>query len=112
MADAQDKVAGDCEAIKGLPKPDLSVADVSANEGNSGVTAIQFSVSLAKASPLKATVAFATKDGSATGGATTSLRKRKPRVRAGRDDEVDLGVAHGDTVSKPTRRSASRSPIR
>jgi hypothetical protein len=68
MADAQDKVAADCETIKGLPKPDLAVTDVSTDEGNSGQKPVQFSVSLTKASPLKASVAFATRDGSATAG--------------------------------------------
>jgi Calx-beta domain/RTX calcium-binding nonapeptide repeat (4 copies) len=69
LADAQDKLSADCETIKGLPKPDLSVADVVSDEGNSGTKAVQFSVSLAKPSPLKATVAFATRDGSASAGA-------------------------------------------
>ena len=69
MADAQDKPAADCELVKGLPKPDLSVADVSSDEGNSGMKAVSFPVALAKASSLKATVAFATRDGSASAGA-------------------------------------------
>ncbi len=36
LADVLDKPAADCETIKGLPKPDLSIADISANEGNNG----------------------------------------------------------------------------
>ena len=35
IADAADKVASDCEKVTGLPKPALSVADVSQPEGNS-----------------------------------------------------------------------------
>jgi hypothetical protein len=69
MADAQDKPSADCEIVKGLPKPALSVADVSSDEGNSGIKAVQFPVALAKPSALKATVAFATRDGSASAGA-------------------------------------------
>ena len=68
MADAQDKVAGDCEAIKGLPKPELSVADASMREGNAGVQPMAFSVTLDKASPLPVTVSLATANGTAAGG--------------------------------------------
>jgi hypothetical protein len=69
MADTQDKPAADCETITGFPRPDLSVSDVSTDEGNSGTKTAQFPVVLAKPSPLKATVAFSTRDASATAGA-------------------------------------------
>lgn len=68
MADARDKPAADCETIKGLPIPSLSVADATTDEGNAGTKAVQFSVQLAKPSPLKSTVTFATRDGSASAG--------------------------------------------
>ena len=68
LADAQDKPAADCETIKGIPKPDLSVADISGQEGNAGMTTIQFPVKLAKASPLTATVAYGTRNGTAAAG--------------------------------------------
>jgi hypothetical protein len=68
MADALDKVAADCEAIKGLPKPELSVADASMREGNAGVQPMSFSVTLDKASPLPVTVSLATANGTAAGG--------------------------------------------
>lgn len=68
MADAQDKPRADCETIKGLPKPELSVADMTSDEGNAGTKLVEFSVQLAKSSPLKATVAFATRNGSAAAG--------------------------------------------
>jgi hypothetical protein len=68
MADVQDKPAADCETIKGIPKPDLSVADGSGEEENAGMKTIQFPVTLAKASPLTATVAFGTRDGTASAG--------------------------------------------
>ena len=68
IADVQDKLGADCETVSGLPKPDVLVADVSAQEGNSGVTTMEFAVELAKAGKLKATVAFATRDGSASVG--------------------------------------------
>jgi hypothetical protein len=68
IADAADKIAADCENVQGLPKPALSVADASQAEGN-GPSSLTFTVALAKATPLKVTVAYATADGSATAGA-------------------------------------------
>jgi Calx-beta domain/RTX calcium-binding nonapeptide repeat (4 copies) len=69
IADGSDKIAADCETVQGVPKPSLSVADVSEAEGSSGSQPLTFTVSLAKASPLRVTVAYATADGTATAGA-------------------------------------------
>ena len=46
--------------------PEISIADVSLNEGNSGTTVFTFTVSLSAPSGLPITVDFATADGSAT----------------------------------------------
>jgi len=67
-ADALDRVAPDCENVTGLPRPDLSVADVSTDEGNSGPKRVQFPVVLAKPSALRVTVAYRTGDGTAAAG--------------------------------------------
>lgn len=48
------------------PKPTLSVADVTANEGNAGTTSMSFPVTLSKASRQTVTVSYATANGSAT----------------------------------------------
>jgi hypothetical protein len=48
------------------PKPTLSVADVTVNEGNAGTTAMSFPVTLSKASRQPVTVSYATANGSAT----------------------------------------------
>jgi len=69
IADASDKIAADCETVQGVPKPALSVANVSQAEGNSGSQPVTFTFSLAKASPLRVSVAYATADGTATAGA-------------------------------------------
>jgi Calx-beta domain/RTX calcium-binding nonapeptide repeat (4 copies) len=68
IADGSDKIAADCETVQGVPKPSLSVANVSQAEGNSGSQLAAFTVSLAKASPLRVSVSYATADGTATGG--------------------------------------------
>jgi Ca2+-binding RTX toxin-like protein len=67
VADAADKVGADCETVVGLPKPPLSAVDTSLAEGNAPQS-LSVTVSLAKASPLRVTVAYATADGSATAG--------------------------------------------
>jgi Calx-beta domain/RTX calcium-binding nonapeptide repeat (4 copies) len=66
--DAADKVGADCETVTGLPKPALSIAAATMAEGNGGSQALSFTVTLAKATQLKATVSYATADGTATAG--------------------------------------------
>jgi hypothetical protein len=68
FADGSDKIAADCETVKGVPKPSVSVATVSQAEGNAGTQPATFTVSLTKASPLRVTVAYATANGTATAG--------------------------------------------
>jgi len=50
------------------PLPTLSINNVTANEGNSGTTPFDFTVTLSAASPSTVTVDFATADGTATAG--------------------------------------------
>ena len=66
--DAADKVAADCETVQGLPKPAISVTGGSQAEGDAGSQPINFTVTLAKKSPLLVTVSYATADGTATAG--------------------------------------------
>src|SRR6476659_4457122 len=65
IADGSDKIAADCETVQGVPKPTVSVANVSQSEGDSGSQPAAFTVSLSKASPMRVTVAYATTDGTA-----------------------------------------------
>ena len=129
MADAQDKVAGDCEAIKGLPKPELSVADASLREGNAGVQPLAFSVTLDKASPLPVTVSLATTDGTAAGGsdykafagqlvfAPGEKRKQVMIAVAGdtefeADETFSLGLSNPVNATLGTARGRARSRTR
>ena len=105
MADAQDKVAGDCEAIKGVPKPELSVADASMREGNAGVQPLAFSVTLDKASPLPVTVSLATANGTAAGGSDYTAFAGQARVRAGREAQA------GDDRRRRRHRVRSRRDL-
>jgi Ca2+-binding RTX toxin-like protein len=68
LADAADKVAADCETVRGLPKPALSIAGASQAEGNAGSQPMSFTVTLGKATPLRVSVTYATADGTATAG--------------------------------------------
>jgi Calx-beta domain/RTX calcium-binding nonapeptide repeat (4 copies) len=97
IADATDKVASDCEGVTGLPKPALSVTDVSQPEGNSS-TSLSFTVALAKATPLKVTVSYATADGSATAGSDYTATSGQLTFAPGETSEtVDVAIL-GDTA--------------
>jgi hypothetical protein len=97
VADALDKIAADCETITGLPKPDLIVSDVSGEEGNGGTKAMEFSVVLVKASPLKVTVAFATRDGSAKAGSDYAAANGRLTFAPGETQKSVSVTVMGDT---------------
>jgi Calx-beta domain/RTX calcium-binding nonapeptide repeat (4 copies) len=97
IADAADKVASDCEKVTGLPKPALSVADVSQPEGNSA-SPLSLTVQLAKATPLKVTVSYATADGSATAGSDYTATSGQLTFAPGETSKtVDVPIL-GDTA--------------
>ena len=67
VADSRDRIGGDCETVQGLPKPSVSVAGDSVAESSGGTQAV-FEVTLARPTPLRVRVAYATADGTATAG--------------------------------------------
>lgn len=97
IADAQDKVAADCEKVTGLPKPALSVADVSQPEGNSA-TSLSFTVQLSKATPLNVTVSYATADGSATAGSDYTATSGQLTFAPGETSKTVAVPILGDTA--------------
>jgi Calx-beta domain/RTX calcium-binding nonapeptide repeat (4 copies) len=101
MADARDKPGADCETIKGLPLPSLSVSDATSTEGNAGTKSVQFSVQLAKPSPLKATVTFATRDGSASAGTDYLASNGTLTFAPGEKTKTIFVAVMGDTVFEP-----------
>ena len=54
--------------------PNLTINDVSLNEGNAGTTSFTFTVHLSAPSPQTVTVAYATADGTATAGSDYQAR--------------------------------------
>ena len=103
MADARDKVAKDCEVVKGLPKPPaISIADASIAEGNSGTTTLTMAATLSAPSAKIVSVHFATIDGTATAATgdyvtASGTLTFNPGQTAG---TVDVTV-NGDTAIEP-----------
>jgi len=101
VADATDKVAADCETVHGLPQPALSVADVLQAEGNAGSQPMSFIVTLAKASPLRVTVAYATTDGTATAGSDYTATSGQLVFAPGETSKTVAVPIIGDTAMEP-----------
>ena len=97
IADAHDKVAADCETVLGLPKPGLSVADVSQPEGNSPGSA-SFTVTLAKATPLRVTVSYSTADGTAAAGSDYTATSGSLTFAPGETSKTVAVPIVGDTA--------------
>jgi hypothetical protein len=100
-ADAVDKIAADCEVILGLPKPALSVAGGSQAEGNSGAQPMTFTVTLAKATPLKVTVAYASANGTATAGSDFTASSGNLVFSPGETSKTVSVPIIGDTIGEP-----------
>jgi Calx-beta domain/RTX calcium-binding nonapeptide repeat (4 copies) len=97
IVDAADKIAADCEKVKGLPKPAVSVADVSRTEGN-GPSSLVFTVTLAKATPIRVTVAYATADGTAAAGSDYTATTGQLTFAPGATSTTVAVPIVGDTV--------------
>lgn len=66
QATRDDKVAVDCEVVKGVPKPALSIGDASAAEGNTGTTTMTFTVARSAPAIQTVMVSYSTADATAT----------------------------------------------
>ncbi|MGZ5358296.1 MAG: Calx-beta domain-containing protein [Solirubrobacterales bacterium] len=80
---------------------DLSINDVTVAEGNGGQTALQFTVSLSRASLAQATVDFATADGSATAPGDYAPNSGTLTFAAGDTSEPVSLQVNGDTAVEP-----------
>lgn len=98
IADVSDRPSLGCETIKGLPQPDLSVRDLSGMEGDAGAQTMLVPVELAKASPLKVTVAFATRNGTASAGSDYVAASGQMTFRPGETSKTIPVSIMGDTV--------------
>jgi Calx-beta domain/RTX calcium-binding nonapeptide repeat (4 copies) len=101
VADAADKVAADCETVQGLPKPAISVTGGSQAEGNAGPQPMNFTVTLAKASPLRVSVSYATADGTATAGTDYTATKGTLVFASGETSKTVAVPIVGDTAGEP-----------
>jgi hypothetical protein len=100
-ADAQDKVRADCETVTGLPKPAASVGAVTLAEGNAGTSTMGFTVTLAKATPQKVTLAYTTSDVTATAGTDYTATSGTLAFAAGETSRTIAVPIVGDTVFEP-----------
>jgi hypothetical protein len=98
VADVADRPAIGCETVSGLPRPDLSARDATGSEGNSGSTMLEVEVELAKASPLRVTVAFETRDGSAKAGSDYAAARGQLSFAPGETSKSIRIAITGDTV--------------
>jgi Calx-beta domain/RTX calcium-binding nonapeptide repeat (4 copies) len=101
VADAADRIAADCEVVQGLPKPAVSVAGASQTEGNSGTQPLSFTVTLAKASPLKVSVAYASADGAASAGSDYTATSGTLVFAPGETTKTIAVPVVGDTAVEP-----------
>jgi Calx-beta domain/RTX calcium-binding nonapeptide repeat (4 copies) len=95
--DAQDKLVKSCEILKG-PKPAVSIASVSAAEGNSGSTTFSFGVRLSHRAPFAVGVSYATTDGSATAGSDYQSASGKVTFAPGQTSAAINIAVTGDTT--------------
>jgi hypothetical protein len=100
-ADATDKIAADCETVQGVPKPAASVAGGSLAEGNSGTQPMNLTVTLAKASPLKVTLAYKTTDGTATAGSDYTATAGSLTFAPGETSKTVAVPIVGDNTVEP-----------
>src|SRR5262249_31968430 len=92
------------------PLPALTVGDVSVNEGNSGTTALTFTVSLAAASGQTVTVNYATADGTATAGSDYEPASGTLSFAPGQTSKTITANVLGDTTyerNEPSRLNLS-----
>lgn len=98
--DLKDKAVKACEVLKG-PKPTVSIAEVSAPEGNSGTTPFSFLVTLGARTPVPVTVNYATADGSATAGSDFQAASGKVTFAPGSTSATVTVSVIGDTALEP-----------
>ena len=87
--------------MQGLPKPAVTVTGGSQAEGNAGVQPMSFTVTLAKASPVKVTVAYATANGTATAGSDYGTISGNLTFAPGEKSKTITVPIVGDTVGEP-----------
>jgi hypothetical protein len=98
QATEDDKVAVDCEVLKGLPKPALSIADASAAEGNAGVTTMTFTVARSAPAIQAVLVSYSTADATATAPVDYSATSGRLTFAPGETSKTIRVAIAGDTT--------------
>jgi hypothetical protein len=83
--------------------PRVSINDVTMKEGNSGLTAFAFTVSLSVAYDVPVTVAYATADGSATAGSDYQAASGTLTIPAGQTSGTITVPVNGDRLPEPNK---------
>ena len=81
--------------------PTVAIADTSVAEGDSGTVAAAFTVTLSKASTSAVTVAFATRDGTATAGSDYVAASGTITFAPGQTTRTIVVSVRGDTLHEP-----------
>ncbi|MGD9719884.1 MAG: beta strand repeat-containing protein [Pirellulales bacterium] len=81
-------------------EPTVSVSDAIVAEGNTGTTAVVFTVTLSSASGKEVTVAYATSDGSAAAGSDYTATSGTVTFAPGATSMLLTVLANGDTVAE------------
>jgi Calx-beta domain/RTX calcium-binding nonapeptide repeat (4 copies) len=101
-ADPKDKVAKDCEVVRGLPKPPtVSIGGASTVEGDSGTKTLSVPVRLSAASTRIVSVRFATADGTATATSDYVPASGTLTFNPGETSSTVDVTVNGDTAIEP-----------
>jgi ELWxxDGT repeat protein len=94
------KATGQCTIVSDDGPPTLTVADVTANEGNTGTTNMTFTGTLSAASAYTVTVDFATADGTATAGTDYQAQSGTLTIPAGTTSGTIVVPVIGDLIDE------------
>src|SRR5260370_8999594 len=95
------KAQGTCTILDDDPPPNISINNVSVNEGNSGTTVALFTVILSRLSGKPISVDFATADGSATAGSDYVAASGTLIFNVGELTKSIAVTVNGDTIIEP-----------
>ncbi len=100
-------------AVQPVPKPSISIGNISAAEGNSGSTTLSFPVTLSTASKQTISVAYATADGTATAPADYVQASGTLTFSSGQTAKSIAVSVVGDTAIEPdeTLTATISSPV-
>ena len=101
QATREDKVAVDCEVVKGVPKPALSIGDSSAAEGNTGATTMTFTVARSAPPIQTVLVSYTTADATATAPADYTAVSGRLAFAPGETRKTIQVAIVGDTMFEP-----------